>query len=143
VQCLVDHGSANPSPLICVLGTEDYEVNRNAKITEGFAKAHELRSATFHLGLYDEQIQIAVGASLAPGAGTKEDHLGVGGGSGEATARLGDQGLIGYSHDIGIVAVACGGSWVRRGRGRFRASLLDFHFVPSGMRICDRQPTRA
>ncbi len=56
LQCLVDHGSANPSPLVRVLGAENYEVDRNTEITEGFAKPHELRSATLHLGLDDKKV---------------------------------------------------------------------------------------
>src|SRR3954467_9233753 len=63
---LVDHGSANPSPLIRIIRAEDDEINRNADIAEGFTESHELRAAAFQVRLDDKQIQIAVGATLAP-----------------------------------------------------------------------------
>src|ERR1700749_3357095 len=71
---LVDHGSANPSPLICVIGAENHEIDRNAEITESFTESHELCAAAFQVRLDDKQIQIAIGATLAPGAGAEKDH---------------------------------------------------------------------
>src|SRR3954462_13002083 len=71
---LVDHGPANTSPLICVIRAEDDEINRNADIAEGFTEPHELRAAAFQIRLDDEQIQIAVGATLAPSARAEKDH---------------------------------------------------------------------
>jgi hypothetical protein len=44
---LVDHGPANPSPLICVIRAEDDEIDRNADIAEGFTESHELPAAAF------------------------------------------------------------------------------------------------
>lgn len=93
MQCLIDHAPANPSPLIGVLGTEDNEVDWDAKVAKGFAKSHELRSAAFQLRLNHEKIQIAIRTSLTAGAGAKQDHLGVGSGCGEAAGSLCDQGL--------------------------------------------------
>src|SRR3954462_8779837 len=59
---LVDHGPANLSPLIHVIGAENYEIDRNTEIAEGFTKSHELRPAALQFRLDDQQIQIAVGA---------------------------------------------------------------------------------
>lgn len=42
---LVNHGPANPSPLICVIRAEDDEIDRNSDIAEGFTQPHELRTA--------------------------------------------------------------------------------------------------
>src|SRR5205085_9886970 len=95
---LVDHGSANPSPLICVILAEDDEIDRNADIAEGFTESHELRPAAFQVRLDDEQIQIAVGATLAPSARTEKDHRGVWSCRSETATGLGNQGLV--SHDL-------------------------------------------
>src|SRR4051794_38798139 len=94
MQRLVDHASANPGPLVCVLGAEDYEVNRDAEIAEGFAKSHELRSAALQLRLDDEQIQVAVGTTLASGARAKKDYPRSRCGVGQATACLLDKCLV-------------------------------------------------
>src|SRR3954463_15339009 len=88
VQRLVDHASANLSPLVGVLGAEDDEIDRNAEITERFAESYELRSAALHLRLDDQQVQIAVGTCLSTCAGAEQDHLGFGGGCGQPTAGL-------------------------------------------------------
>jgi hypothetical protein len=104
---LVDHGSANPSPLIRVIGAENHEIDRNAEIAESFTESHELRAAAFHFGLDDKQIQIAIGATLAPGARAKKDHRGIWSSCCKTAARLSNQGLV--SHDLKIVAVRGGG----------------------------------
>jgi hypothetical protein len=73
----MDHGPANSSPLICVIRAEDNEIDRNANIAKSFTESHELRATAFQLRLDDQQIQIAIGASLTPGAGPEKDHRGV------------------------------------------------------------------
>jgi hypothetical protein len=90
------HASANLSPLVRVLGAEDYEVDPNAEIAESLAESHELRSAALQLRLDDEQIQIALGAAFAAGTRAEQDHLGVGSGCGQATGSLRNEGLIGH-----------------------------------------------
>src|ERR1700746_2008983 len=111
---LVDHGSANPSPLIRVIRAKNHEIDRNAEIAESFTESHELRAAAFQVGLDDKQIQIAVGTTLAPGARAEKDDRGVWSGRGKTAARLSNQGLV--SHDLKIVAVRGGGL----GPGGFR-----------------------
>ena len=54
MQRLADHGPANLSPLICVLGAQDYEINGNTEVAESFTQPHKLRSATLQLGLDDK-----------------------------------------------------------------------------------------
>lgn len=95
--------------LVRVLGAEDNEVDRNAEVAECFAESYELRSATLQLGLYNEEIQIAVGTPLASGAGAEQDHLGIGSSGGETAACLLDERLVSDSHSLGIVVAACGG----------------------------------
>ncbi len=90
MQRLIDHASANPGPLICILGTEDYEVDRDAKIAKSLTEPHELRSATLQPRLYNEQIQVAVRTALAARTGAEQDHLGVGRGCGQTTGSLCD-----------------------------------------------------
>jgi hypothetical protein len=88
VQRLVDHASANLSPLVRVLGAENYQVDRDTEIADSLAESHELGAATLQLGLDDEQIQVAVGSTLASGAGAEQDHLGVGSGCRKTAASL-------------------------------------------------------
>jgi hypothetical protein len=59
------------------MGTENYEIDRDTEIAEGFTEAHELRAAAFQVGLDDQHFQIAIGATLASGTGSEEDHRGV------------------------------------------------------------------
>ena len=93
---LVDHGPANPSPLICVVRAEDDKIDRNADIAEGFTESHELRAAAFQIRLDDQQIQIAVGTTLAPRAGAEKNHGGVGGCRRETATCLDNQGLVSH-----------------------------------------------
>src|ERR1044072_4674141 len=95
---LVDHGSTNSSPLIRVIGAENHEIDRNAEIAKSFTESHELCAATFQVGLDDKQIQIAIGATLAPCARSEKDHRGIWTRRGKTAGRLSNQGLV--SHDL-------------------------------------------
>ena len=71
-------------------GGDHDQVNGNAEIAERLAESYELGAATLQLRLDDEQVQVAVGASLASGAGAEQDHLGVGRGCRKTAASLSD-----------------------------------------------------
>lgn len=94
----MNHGPADPSPLICVISTENDEIDRNANVAEGFTESHELRAAAFQVRLDNEQIQITIGATLAPGTRAEKDHLGAWSCRSETATRLGNQSLV--SHDL-------------------------------------------
>lgn len=111
MQRLVDHAPGNPSPLVCVLGAENYEINRNSKITQSFTKPHELRSAALQLGLDDEQIQVAIGTTLASGARAKKNYPRSRCGVGQATACLLDKCLVIHQAHRRIVVAACDGDY--------------------------------
>jgi hypothetical protein len=104
MQRLVDHASANLRPLICVLGTENYEVDRDAEIAESLAESYELRSTALQLRLNDKQIQVAVGTTLATGARAEEDHLGTRRSSRKTTASLRNESLVSHSHSVVVVS---------------------------------------
>src|SRR5689334_14041090 len=118
---LVDHGPTDPSPLICVVGAENYEIDRDAEIAESFTESHELRPAGFQFRLDDKQIQIAIGATVAPGARAEKDHRGVWSSRGETAARLSNQGLV--SHDLKDRS--------REGRRRYSTATFDLGQVIS------------
>jgi hypothetical protein len=116
----MDHGSAYPSPLICVIRTEDDEIDWNADIAEGFTESNELRAAAFQVRLDDEQIEITVGTTLAPSARAEKDHRGVGGCCRETATRLDNQGLVSHYLDRS-----------RRGAGKLRLSTPGRYFCPT------------
>ena len=90
MQRLADHASGNRSSLLRVLGTEDDEVNRDTEVTKSFAEPHELRPAALQLRLDNQQIEIAVGATLSSRSGSEQDHLGFWRGCGQTAGSLCD-----------------------------------------------------
>jgi len=73
-------------------------------------KTDRLLSLVRNFGLYDEKVDIAMRISRTKNVRAKQDDLRLGGSSGQAVARFGDQGLIDYSHDR-IVDLAADNSY--------------------------------
>lgn len=82
------------APFLNMRGRYNDQVDRDAEIAEGEAKPHKLRSTALQLRLDDEQIQVAVRATLAASAGAEQDHLGVRRGCCQTAGSLCDEGVI-------------------------------------------------
>lgn len=92
-------GAGNWSPALRVVGANHDQVDWNAQCAQRFTKPHELSTATVHLRLYYEQIEIGARPGIPSCMGAKEDDMSIRGRLGEATTSLSDQALV-VGHEV-------------------------------------------
>jgi hypothetical protein len=99
-QRIMHDGAWYATPFLGLAAAIDDQVNRHAEFAECVAQPHELGVAALDLRLDHEEIEIAVRASLSPGVGAKQDHLGVAArGIGQPLTSLLDHRLVDHYAD--------------------------------------------
>jgi hypothetical protein len=94
----MDKTAADLAPALGVIAAHDDYVCGQPQIAQGSVKPHRLLCLVSDLRLYDKEVKIAVPAGFAPGVRAEQDHLGIGGSSGQTASRLHDQSLVNRSH---------------------------------------------
>ena len=106
-------------------GTDDNHVESDFKPAKLPSKACRLGTTLRHLfGLDDKQIEVRVGTSITPGAGTEEDHSRSGRSGSETATCLFDEELISHWHSPRIVVGTSDSSGFERDL-RFRSPRLE------------------
>lgn len=95
------------SPFLSVFGTDDNHVEGDIKSAKLPPQARRLLATPRYLARLDhKQIEVRVRTSLAPSAGTKEDHLRPRRSRRKATPHLVNQSLVANRHNRIVVAIS-------------------------------------
>ena len=89
------------TPLIRLAPAINDQIDRDIEPSKLPAEPPVLLSAAIEIRLDDQQVQVAIGPSLAPCARSKENDVSVRSSRSETASSLLDKSLIGHGHSLG------------------------------------------